>query len=235
MFSNVFIGRVPKAAILDHADRHPVVLFKLVLDAYRTGINSYSWWCHIWHHNTWVQAIALLPDDACISSPTWFPWWGSPLPSLGENRDSKTVFSPNTNYVDIGIVCQFQKDYRCLCYQQLRVVKLVSLLYSEGWWLFATDMCGGTRSEHQSISEYVLLQRCRKGTLEYLWALLQMWFIVCRNCAETVTGLILDLRPANVRRHYFENDVSHWLGASLESALCYRDFIQMFYQRLCVS
>ena len=32
-------------------------------------------------------------------------------------------------------------------------------------------------------------------------------------------GLILGLRPANERRHYFIcNDVSHWLGASLESA-----------------
>ena len=34
-----------------------------------------------------------------------------------------------------------------------------------------------------------------------------------------VTGLILGLHPANERRRYFCNDVSHWLGANLESAL----------------
>ena len=33
------------------------------------------------------------------------------------------------------------------------------------------------------------------------------------------TGLILGLHPANERLRYFCNDVSHWLGASLESAL----------------
>ena len=35
-----------------------------------------------------------------------------------------------------------------------------------------------------------------------------------------IPGLILSLRPANERRCYFvTNDVSHWLGASLEPAL----------------
>ena len=33
--------------------------------------------------------------------------------------------------------------------------------------------------------------------------------------------VILGLRPANERRRFFINDVSHWLGASLESALDY--------------
>ena len=35
----------------------------------------------------------------------------------------------------------------------------------------------------------------------------------------TNSGLILGLRPANERQRYFVNDVSHWLVASLESAL----------------
>ena len=35
-----------------------------------------------------------------------------------------------------------------------------------------------------------------------------------------IPGLILGSRPANERQRYFvSNDVSHWLGASLESAL----------------
>ena len=37
-----------------------------------------------------------------------------------------------------------------------------------------------------------------------------------------VSGLILDLRPTNWRWRYFVNDVSHCLGASLESALSFQ-------------
>ena len=33
-----------------------------------------------------------------------------------------------------------------------------------------------------------------------------------------IAGLILGLRPANERRRYKVNAVSHWLGANLESA-----------------
>ena len=58
------------------------------------------------------------------------------------------------------------------------------------------------------------------------WASPLMWL----NCRPVIviksnTGLILGLRPANERRRYFVptallcTDVSHWLGASLESAL----------------
>ena len=36
---------------------------------------------------------------------------------------------------------------------------------------------------------------------------------------QELIGLILGLCPANERRRFFCNDVSHWLGASLESAL----------------
>ena len=39
------------------------------------------------------------------------------------------------------------------------------------------------------------------------------------SCGMCITGLIPGLRSANERRRYFCNDVSHWLGASLESAL----------------
>ena len=47
----------------------------------------------------------------------------------------------------------------------------------------------------------------------------KFWFIFCFSQSSVVwnTGLILGLRPANVRWRY----ISHWLGASLESALKY--------------
>ena len=43
--------------------------------------------------------------------------------------------------------------------------------------------------------------------------------INCHREFRVVTGLILGLRPANERRRYKSNAVSHWIGATLESAL----------------
>ena len=47
-------------------------------------------------------------------------------------------------------------------------------------------------------------------------------------------GLILGLHPANKRRRYFFNNVSHWLGTNLESVLKYIYFHFLTETRTCL-